>query len=130
MLRFEESQLGVLEQEDLLRLEDRIFLHAKQHFAQACASLGDDESRLTIRRLMTKARGYDLTTELDQCRYVDTAFVFGEGFDIDIRLPSAKEVLTDPRYETSLARGDALVAAAKRCLAQMKSAETRGPLDG
>jgi hypothetical protein len=92
------------------RFEDRTYAHLKKYFPRHCRLLGGPRVRLVIRRGWQKAGHYRLTGERCARSYVEFMCLLGSGFDTDLLLPWASEILNDRATSSALARADRLYA--------------------
>ncbi len=97
----------------------RLVAHVERTFAGAYAEMGKSAVRRRVRRAVEKAAGYGIRDAFDLCRYVDLAFLLGEGFDTDDARPWTAETLNDASLSadekltrlTERARAEGLTAA-------------------
>src|SRR5947207_15760661 len=75
---------------------------------QHCQLLGEEQMRRVIRHGWKKANSYNLTAECCVRSYIEFMCMLGGGFDIDILLPWAAEILNDKSSSDQIARGDRL----------------------
>ena len=90
------------------RFEDRTYAHLKKYFPRHCRLLREPRVRLVIRRGWQKAGHYGLTDERCARSYVECMCLLGSGFDTDVLLPWAAEILHDRVTSNALARADRL----------------------
>lgn len=90
------------------RFEDRTYAHLKKYFPRHCRLLREPRVRLVIRRGWQKAGHYRLAGERCARSYVEFMCLLGSGFDTDILLPWAADILNDRATSSALARADRL----------------------
>ncbi|MBN1843972.1 MAG: hypothetical protein JW883_17055 [Deltaproteobacteria bacterium] len=95
MLKITKEQMEVFEQAAIRNFEDRILEHLNEHFPKQHSMLGEFAARNVIRQGFERAKSYGLTTERNVSLYINLMFMLGSGFDTDLQLPWAAEVLTD-----------------------------------
>jgi hypothetical protein len=93
------EQLDVLQRVTTLRFEDRTFAHMATYFPDFLDLSDEAAIRTAIRRAWRRASTYDIVTERGVWQFVDVAFMLGEGFDTDPRVPWAAETLRSRRNE-------------------------------
>jgi len=108
MLVVRQEQMKVLERAAIQAFEDRTYRHLQQWFPHHCELLGEDQVRRVIRHGWQKANSYDLTAECCVRSYIEFMCLLGGGFDTDILLPWAAEILNDKSSSDQVARGDRL----------------------
>jgi len=102
------QQVEALERAATEAFEDRTYAHLKKWFPHHCKLLGEDQARRVIRHGWEKAKSYDLTAECCVRSYIEFMFLLGGGFDSDILLPWAAEILNDKSPRDEVARADRL----------------------
>jgi hypothetical protein len=80
VLKIDDHQIANLRAQRQARFETRLFDHARSHFRQRCAHIGDAELRRAIRSIIDSARGHGLRSELAVCLYFNVAVCFGMDF--------------------------------------------------
>ncbi len=101
------EQTETLERSAIDAFERRTYLHLQQWFPHHCELLGEDQMRQVVRRGWRKANSYEFTAECCVRSYIEFMCLLGGGFDSDILLPWAAEILKD-RSSDDVVRGDRL----------------------
>jgi hypothetical protein len=102
------SQILALERSALKAFEDRTYAHLQKWFPHHCELLGEDQMRRVIGHGWQKANSYGLTSECCVRSYIEFMCLLGGGFDSDILLPWAAEILNGGSSSGQVARGDRL----------------------
>ncbi len=77
------------------RFEAKLLAHLEREFPEQCRALGEAELRAVLDHGIARARGYQLLTELEQCKYFNLMFCFGRDFDREQRW--ARQILAGGR---------------------------------
>lgn len=125
MLVIRHAQLEAFSQAALLRFENELLAHLRQHLPAHHGQLGDAGTRDAIRYGIRRAQAYGIESERDVAHYIRHLFLFGRDFDLDPQLPWASRVLTDETIPTGEQRMAALVQAAMAWLHEL-TAEPAG----
>lgn len=99
MLKIRESQIQSFERAAVQSFELRTVEHLNGSFPKHCGILGDPGVREVILIGSEKAGGYKITTESGIWLYLDLMFLLGAGFDEDLLLPWAAEILKNERIK-------------------------------
>ena len=99
--------MEALEQSAIQAFEGRTYRHLEQWFPHHCDLLGEEQMRRVVALGWQKAKGYGLTAECCVRSYIDLMCLVGGGFDSDILLPWAIDILKD-RSCDQVTRGDRL----------------------
>jgi hypothetical protein len=94
-----DEQLDLLKRVTTRRFEDRTFAHVATYFPDFLNLCDEPGIRTAIHRAWQRASTYDIVTERGVWQFVDVAFMLGEGFDTDPRVPWAAETLRSRRNE-------------------------------
>lgn len=124
MLVIRQSQMEVFAENALLRFEDELIEHFKQHLPSHLAQLGEDGAREALRYGVQRARAYRIESEEDVAIYVRHMFLFGRDFDLDPQLPWASQVLTDSTTDSGALRIERLAQASMAYLRDLSLAST------
>ncbi len=65
------------------RYIDRVLAHVQEFFPERCQKLGAARTRDAVCYGLERGESYDLTSELDLCKFVDVMFTLGPRFDED-----------------------------------------------
>ena len=112
MLTIRRAQLASADQaaeEDFAR---RAVAHLGEFFPEKLAQAGEARALEFVRRILLRAREYDIVSEQDVCLFLDVAVVFGWNFDRSCTW--ARRILTEPGYGTPSTRMELLFEAAMR----------------
>ena len=112
MLIIRQDQMDILRQEARKGFENRMLAHLTRYFSEACARMGEGETRDLIRYGIERANHYGIEAERDVCKYIDVMVVLGRDFDVDETFPWAAEILTDDTLQDNKTRTDLLVQSA------------------
>ena len=95
MLIIRKEQMDTLGGQMQKRYEDRLVVYLNQVFPERCAKMGEPALREEIRYGIGSAAKYDITTERDVAKYIETMFRLGRDFDTNPDHPWAQPILTD-----------------------------------
>lgn len=123
MISFNELQMSEFQSSAQSKFLYSVISHVGDLFPEAVEVLEPVELKRVVKRLLEKARSYEINSEFGQCAYVDTAFIFGENFDVDERLPWAASILAEPCGVNSTIKVRKLTTAASACLQDLANAE-------
>lgn len=101
------EQTEVLERSAIRAFEDRTYVHLRKCFPHHCELLGEEQIRHVVRHGWRKANSYEFTAECCVRSYIEFMCLLGGGFDSDVLLPWAAEILKD-RSSGEVVRGDRL----------------------
>ena len=101
------EQLEAFERSAIQAFEERTYQHLQQWFPHHCELLGEAQMRRVILYGWQKAKIYELTAECCVRSYIEFMCLLGGGFDSDILLPWAADILKD-RSSDQIVRGDQL----------------------
>lgn len=118
MLKIKKRQMDALRRYVIHRFEDMMCLHLLEYFPKKCAALGEQGVREVVRYGIDRAAAHGIEVYEDMCSYIDLMFCFGRDFDVDPRLPWAREILDDPKVRDAARRIRRLRDAAERCARQ------------
>jgi len=104
MLMIRKLQKEALVRASLERFVDVVAVHLRQHFPLECRAMGEPLVREKVRQGIASASRHDVRIQQDVCRYVVLAFVLGDGFDADPKLPWAGEILRDESIKSQTSR--------------------------
>lgn len=95
MLKIRKNQIQSLERAAVEGFEVRTIEHLKESFPNHCQLLETSGTRKVFQIGSEKAVSYKITTESGIWLYLDLMFLLGSGFDEDLLLPWAAEILKD-----------------------------------
>ncbi len=101
------EQVQVLEAASLKEFETRTYSHLLNWFPHHCELLGENQVRAGIRYGLERSSSHELNAECCVRSYIEFMFMLGGGFDTDLLLPWAAEILND-RKAGEMARADQL----------------------
>jgi hypothetical protein len=87
------EQMRVFEEAALAGFEQRAVAHLQRALPDRCAALGPSAVLHSVRRAITKARGYGITSELDVLTFLNLTYLLGFDFDAEPRFAWATERL-------------------------------------
>lgn len=102
------AQMEAFEQAAVETFLTRTYRHLEEWFPHHCQLLGQDQMRLVIRYGWEKASSYGFTAECCVRSYIEFMCLLGGGFDKDVVLPWASEILNDTSSSDQVARADRL----------------------
>lgn len=95
MLVVRKEQMDTLGEKMRQRYEDRLVVYLNQLFPETCTQLGEPALRQEIRYGIGAAAKYNITTEGDVARYIETMFRFGRDFDTNPATAWTQPILSD-----------------------------------
>ncbi len=90
--------------------------HLRKSFPAPASLWSPEDIHELVQQGATTARTYGFETGRQLCLYIDLSVELGIGFDTDVQLPWAAEILSDPGISTADRRMDRLFDAATRYL--------------
>ncbi len=97
MLKIREEQFDAFRAHAEQSFEDRMFAHISRCWPVQAAEMTEPKLRLLIRTSLSRAGEHGLKAEYDVGRYIDCAFILGEQFEQDARIPWARATLGSSR---------------------------------
>lgn len=116
MLTIRREQMEVFKQGASRNFEDAMVQHINNLFLRLARRVGEPGLRDVIRYGIRKAHQYGIIRQCDIGRYIAIMLMFGPHFDEKATSGPLQAVLRDPRFRTSIARTNALCAAAAKGL--------------
>jgi len=104
MLKIRTEQVNEFERADAPYFETRLIAHLKEAFPKHCGFLGEAGVAETARYGIAKAAEYGFTRQAGAKLYADLLLLVGRGFDTDLQLPWAAEVLNEKTDEAAKAQ--------------------------
>lgn len=101
------EQMQAFELNATKSFEDRVYIHLTRWFPNHCELVGEAQMRQVIQTGWKKANTYRFTAACCVQSYIEFMCLLGSGFDTDVLLPWAAEILNDDNAD-QLARGDRL----------------------
>jgi hypothetical protein len=106
------SQIAEFERADAPHVATRLTRHAREAFPKHCAYLGDAGVEEAVRYAFKQGASHKLTLASSIQLFLDLMFLLGRGFDHDVQLPWAEQILGDRSIGDELARMKTLHAKA------------------
>ncbi len=94
-----QEQMETLEAASLQEFENRTYSHLLKWFPHHCELIGDKQVRAGIRHGLSKSTSHELKAERCVRSYIEFMFMLGGGFDADVLLPWAAEILNDRKAD-------------------------------
>ena len=96
MLLIRDAQMDRLSEVAEERFVERVRVFLRSSWPDACAALGDDGVRASVRRGMTQAARFGIATERDIVRYVNVMYLLGPDFCEEPDRDWARRILDAP----------------------------------
>jgi hypothetical protein len=90
------SQMAALRQVIHAPFVEQVTACLHRRWPHACAELGDERVRASVRQAIDRCVRLGIDTERDVVRFVNVMYFLGHGFDTDPSLPWAREILARP----------------------------------
>ncbi len=114
-----EKQMETLATITVRSFEDRMIEHLRGLFPNHAEALSESGLREVIQLGIERAAGYGLTAERVVCHYIDLMFLLGSGFDKDLQVPWAGEILQASAIPDQFQKIDKLYGRAMEYLDQV-----------
>lgn len=98
MLTIRKEQMDVFSTRMRHTLVAPLVVHMDEHFPNRCFNMDDSQIQQTVELGLERASQYGLLTEREVFLYVSLMFLLGSGFDRDIQLPWAAEILAKDEF--------------------------------
>jgi len=128
MLKIRPEQLKTLEQKRRPKFEDYMVRHLGEHFPQHVRLWGPERTAKVVRGGVKAARGHEFQSDHDLCLYVDLCVMLGIGFDTDVQLRWAQEILSRTDITAPTERVERLYDAALAYLDKVVGADEVFPV--
>lgn len=125
MFRLRQEHRDAFRQGAMERFEDVALASLRRSRPEQVRRLAADELRTRVRKALGRAAAYDLTTEFEVVKFVETSLLLGDRFDTDPQNLPVQMLLKDKNLEP-LRKAEMLVEfaesiAASRALAAPKT---------
>lgn len=93
MLTIRQQQKMAFEEVGWARFEEEMVAHSKDFSPKLTKVIGDEQSRIVVRRCIIRAGEYGFTLRGPIRLYIEMTFLYGSGFDSDPQYPWAARIL-------------------------------------
>ena len=100
-MRISKNHMSGLRDAAVRDFENRMVPFLYEHFPEESEVLGEDGTRVRIRKGIHRAAQYEIVEEHDVCLYIELMYVLSEEFNSDPNYPWAREILVNQQQDPS-----------------------------
>jgi hypothetical protein len=103
-MKIRPSQISEFERADAPHVAPRLARHAREAFPKHCGYLGEEGVEEAVQYAFKEGASHNLTLASSIQLFLDLMFLLGRGFDHDVQLPWAVQILSDSSIGDEMVR--------------------------